>query len=276
MLPVEGTAEPLERWLADVGELLKTALSEMRNWSLEGGRTNPRSIGRLELVARTDGNLEFDGTGYILEDGLAHVIAHLAQSFETEPNTDAGQSDQARSSIVLGSTIAFDLARQIADLNEKAGYPVHEDIRPFGTKVSNALQRPKGRGEDSESRILRNRLMAWAIQRGVDLGLKPSKNRASARNPHSNKPPCAADLVVEIFKTAGCVSVTYNMVLSAYRDLHYGGSTREDQHKFRQENPNPNQRRLLQSTNLKAVEHQFDQLDDILPRLQEKVRQALD
>jgi|GEM_PF-4831773 len=265
------TSDVIGNWQAEVGNPLRTALREIRAWSLEGDRKHPRSIGRLELTARADGHLQFDGTGYKIEPGLAKVIADLARTFEISSYADFSQSDPMHREETFGSTVAFDLARQIADRNANVGYPVSKDLQPFMTTATNTLKRPKGRGDDNESRILRNRLMAWAIQRGVEFDLKPSRNRASARNPHSKKLPCVADLVVEICQNTGWISVTYNTALSAYTDLHYGGRTREDLRKFLNENKKPNPRRLLQRTNLDAIGHHFDQLDEILPRLQERV-----
>lgn len=254
MSQVDEGRDAVSIWKETVGNPLEDVLRQIRSWAREGGSDIPRAIGFLELKARAEGYLHFDGTGYVLNDWFAEITADHGKTLHAEVFADLHAIDPVRTEEVLGSTINFDLADQIARQNQRVGYPIPEALGEFVDGHQGSPKRPRGRGDDAETRILRDRLSAWAIQRGVDLGLKPSRNRILGRTkPHSKKVPCMAELVLQTYHAAKWFELTEDAVLSAYRDLHYGGSA--------------NQRRLQKSLKWPEFEHQFKQFDVLIPRL---------
>lgn len=157
-------------WKKTVGDPLEEALRQIRSWSQEGDPEIRRAIGYFELKARAEGHLKFDGIGYVLNDWFAEITADLGKTLHAEVFADLHAIDPVRTEEVLGSTINFDLADQIARQNQRVGYPIPEALREFVDGHQCSPKRPRGRGDDAETRILRDRLSAWAIQRGVDLG----------------------------------------------------------------------------------------------------------
>ncbi|HSF91895.1 MAG TPA: hypothetical protein VLA51_06785 [Paracoccaceae bacterium] len=246
------TQDDIEVWWSRFGSPLKEALVRVKEWSLEGEPERPRKIGFQEFSARANGYLSFDDDGYSVDPGFAEVIRKLATASFEEHLPDDEEIIPDTNTDNSGSTIMYDLAVRIAEQNKKVGRPIPNDLLSFSDPETRP-DSPRKRGDDFEARIFRSMLAAWGIQRAVDLGINPSRNRVDALNPRPDKLPCAADMVLDAFHDAGWLEMTYDMVLSPWRDLQYGGTS--------------NQRRLLKSTNSDVYDFRFEQLDDLIPKV---------
>ena len=226
-------------WWDGFGAPLVKALTSIRKWGLEGNPETPRTVGAHEFKARVEGWMTFDGNSYYVAEGWAEIIADQA----TGPKDGSGQQS--------GSTVAYDLACQIALQNKLVGADMPECLFQFRPDQAQRPERPSSVGEDGEKRVFRNILAWWGVQRGVDIGLKAENNRGDEiKYNRVDGLPSACELVTEAFHKAGWREITHNMIVTTWQPHRYGG---EKDH-----------RKLEKKSNTAAYFSIFRQLDQLI------------
>ena len=242
---------PAAQWWDDVGRDLKSVLLDIRKWAEEGSPKSPRAIGILEFETRVEGHIKFNGESYDINAGLAKVIADLAKSFTTPVFADLETEKPAGEVKTLGSTVAYDLACRVAEQNECAGVPIPECLQIFAPTSIDRPKRPRGRGEDVETRAFRDILAWWGVRHGVERGLKAERNRDDEiKFNRLDGLPSACELVTEAFHKAGWGEITYNMIVTAWQAHRYSGGK--------------NQRKLAKKSNTAAYLSIFRHLDQLI------------
>ena len=245
---------PEAQWWEDVGFPLVTALKVIHAWANEGNPKRPRGIGFLELQARVDGHLHFNGRSYSVGPGFAELVASQAKTYKTPVYPDHEATNPKDDKTTLGSTRAFDLACQIAAQNERCRRPVPVCLQEFAPSSNNKPKRPKGRGEDGESRVLRDMLAWWGILHGVKLGLCAERNRDDKiKYDRLNGLPSASDLVTEAFHEGGWSEYNYSMAVNAWQAHRYGGDK--------------DKRKLTKKSNEAAYHSVFREFDRLIRNL---------
>lgn len=243
---------PVGLWWDTVGNPLVSALREMRAWSLEGSpEVKKRAISLLELAARVEGQLVFNGRYYDADEGFCELLAKLARSITTPVYASSSATSPSGEELLLGSTSAFDLASLIAMTNSGSGHPVPECLQEFTPPTKHRPVRPRSRGDDIETRALRDILSWWAVEKGVKLGLKAERNRDEAvKYNRLQDLPSACDLVTDAFHKAEWAEYTYNMAVTAWQPHRYSGSA--------------DQRKLTKKTNTDAYFALFPRIDELV------------
>ncbi|NKX44880.1 hypothetical protein [Roseicyclus persicicus] len=206
-------------WQETYGQYLANALRWLEVWRFEARGDGPRELTYQELKWRCGGDLSFDGEAYAMSNGVAEVIAHMGTPGLLQV-ASATELDE-----VLGPLprLDYELACQIAGTNKAAGRKLPRCLEPFAGELARQAKRPRGR--DEEALLLTRTLARWGVDRAVGLGLAQGRTRSDkARNPRGDRAPCATELVVSCFVSAGWTHITYNMVNEAWQAQRHRGN----------------------------------------------------
>jgi hypothetical protein len=251
--------DPVAAWWETCGHPLQNALCWVEKWRHEAREREPRDITYQEFAFRCAGHLVFDGEAYVLADGLSEVIAEMG----AEGLMRVTSATETEKSLGPVPRLHYELACHIAQTNRRAGRDLHRSLVPFASAMATPVKR--GRGRSLEDIQLFRTLAWWAVDRGVQLGLKAGKTRErSVQRPRKNTKP-VIELTSECFQQSPVHWGTYDNVNEAWQAHRTKEPEKPEKPKRRRLKLKPWMLKL--QLNAPVYERRFDDIDDLVVQL---------